>query len=68
MNISSPHPTGHIKYKLLGNKSTMANKLLLTNLKLFLRRIKSSAYALIAQNLSRINYPKLSKMAIFKPP
>ena len=27
-----------------------------------------SAYALIARNISRVNCPKLAKMAIFKPP
>ena len=38
-------PTRHIKYKTIDfapcNKSIMANKLLLTNLERFLRRIKS---------------------------
>ena len=60
-------PTRHIKYKRIDfapcNKPTMANKLLLTNLEQFL-----SAYALMARNISRVNCPKLTKMAIFKPP
>ena len=48
------------------NKSIMANKLLLNNLRRFVRRIKSPAYALIARNISRVNCPKLAKMVIFK--
>ena len=62
-------PTRHIKYKTIDfapcNKSIMANKLLTTNLEQFLRR-----YALIARIISRVNCPKLvkmAKMAIFKP-
>ena len=43
----------------------MANKLLSTNSERFLRRIKS--HALIARNISRVNCPKLVKMAISKP-
>ena len=39
-------PTRHIKYKVIdfapSNKSVMANKLLLANLELFMRRIKST--------------------------
>ena len=43
--FESHHPTRHIKYKKIDlapcNKPIMANKLLLTNLERFLRRIKS---------------------------
>ena len=52
-------PTRHIKYKVIdfahSNKSVTASMSPTTNLELFLRRIKS-----------RVNCPKLAKMAIFK--
>ena len=64
-------PTRHIKYKrihfALCNKSIMANKLRSTNVEQFIRRTKSPLYALIARIISRVNCPKLVKMAIFKP-
>ena len=56
-------PTRHIKYKRIDfvpcNKSIMANKLPTTNLERFLRQIKSP--------LTRVNCPKLAKMAFFNP-
>ena len=67
-----PHATRHIEYKrmdfALCIKSIMANKLLSTNLKQLLGRIKSPLTALVAGNISRVNCLKLAKMAIFKPP
>ena len=66
-------PTRHIKYKKIDlapfNKSIMANKLLST-IPIWndFKTDKISAYALIARNISRLNCPKLAKMAIFKPP
>ena len=63
-------PTRHLKYKRIDfapcNKSVMANKVLSTNLERFLKTDKLSAYALIARNISRVNCPKLAKMAILK--
>ena len=67
-------PTRHKKYKKIDfvpcKKSVMANKLRSTNLERFCKTDYISAYALIARIISRVNCPKLvkmAKMAIFKP-
>ena len=64
------HPS-HIKHKRVDfapcNLSIMPNKLL-KQFGTISKTDSLSSYALIALNISRVNCPKLAKMAYFKPP